>query len=174
MKKSEIEKIKNPDLSKIKEGDLIICIGKSWISKAIMFFTKGIFSHTAYASSAWGNFGVIEAQRNGVNFKIWEVWRRKWNYDFVVFREVEPLNSRQLKAETKKAFSVCGETKYDYFTFFRRAFGDRKERDISKEEKKKICSEFTGWLKNLPGWYDMTPQEQFDFLINSDSYRIIS
>jgi hypothetical protein len=148
----------------LKEGDILICRGKSWISRAIMKVTKGEWSHTALVASSWGSLGVIEAQRNGVNFKTWELWRKRWNYDYIVYRNILIDTDQDRKDLMKKAFSVVGETKYDYFTFFRRAFGNRKKRSEAKELKKFICSEFTAWIHSLKDWYDMTPSEQKDIL----------
>lgn len=148
----------------LKVGDVLVCRGKSWISKAIMKITKGDYSHTALYAETWGQGGVIEAQKNGVNFKLWEVWREKWGYDYIVYRCVKPFEEKELML---KAFSKSGETKYDFFTFFRRAFGNRKKRDEQTETDKMICSEFTAWVHNLPEAYDMTPSEQAKYFESS-------
>jgi len=153
-----------------KPGDILICQGSSWISRAIMKITGGVWSHTALYTEVWNRPGVIEAQKNGVNFKLWDVWRNKWNYSFIVFRHNAEFDSKELMI---KAFEQCGETKYDFFTFFRRAFGDRKKRSSVKENKKFICSEFTAYMFGIPNGYDQTPQEQFDYLVNSNQWSLI-
>lgn len=154
----------------LKNGDILICKGKSWISRMIMKFTKGTWSHSALYATVWGASGVIEAQKNGVNHKLWGVWRWKWDYDYVVFRNIHEFNEKELML---KAFSKCGETKYDFKTFilripFRLFGGKNKER--KNEDRKMICSEFTSWVWNIEGWYQMTPQEQYDYLINSKNW----
>lgn len=158
-------------------GDILVCKGSSWISRAIMKITKGEWSHTALYAEAWGRKGIVEAQKNGVNFKLWETWLDKWGYEYVAFRRELPAQTNlQVHSHRMmvKAFEKCGETKYDFFTFFRRAFGDRKKRSAQKENKKFICSEFTAYIHNLPEGYDMTPQEQYDYLVNSTDWKQVS
>jgi hypothetical protein len=151
----------------LKVGDVLVCRGKSWVSKAIMKVTKGSYSHTALYAQTWNQSGVIEAQKNGVNFKLWDIWRKKWDYEFVVYRRSNSFDEKELML---KAFSKCGETKYDFFTFFRRAFGNRKKRNDEKENEKMICSEFTAWCHGLPEAYDMTPSEQADYFDKSKEW----
>lgn len=158
---------------KLKPGDVLICKGKSWISKAIMKVTGGVYSHTALFASAWGSRGVIEAQKNGVNFKLWKSWRDKWDYDYIVFRYNKEFDHSKLM---QKAFSKSGETRYDFFTFFLRIpyrliTGKNKEKD--NEDKKMICSEYTSWVWDIEGWYQMTPQEQYEYMVNSNDWDMV-
>ena len=146
---------------KLEVGDILICRGNSWISKAIMKVTKGSWSHAAIVAETWDKLGVIEAQSNGVNFKLWDVWTSKWGYTYEVFRFQNEFNKHDLMM---RAFAKCGETKYDWFTFFRRAFGNRKERSAHKENKRQICSEFVAYVWRIPEGYDITPEELFVFL----------
>jgi len=161
---------KNIDVSLLKPGDVLVCRGKSIISKLIMFFTRGEFSHTALFVSVWDQPGVIEAQKNGVNFKMWDVWKKKWNYDFVVFRYAGPFDDHALMM---RAFNECGETKYDFYTFFRRIFGERKSRGEAYENKKRICSEFTGFVWQMPHYFQMTPFSQYVFLKKSKRWVLM-
>lgn len=146
-------------------GDILICRGNSWISKGIMIVTRGTWSHTALYAETWNQAGVIEAQSNGVNFKLWDVWRRKWGYTYKVYRHRSTFDEKELMI---KAFSKCGETKYDFWKFIFRiprklVFGKWKDKG-EKEDDKMICSAFTGWVWNLPNWQSMTPDEQEDYL----------
>jgi len=151
-------------------GDILICRGRSWLSRMIMRITKGTWSHTALYSEVWGQKGIIEAQKNGVNFKLWEVWQHKWGYKFSAWRYNGPIDERAIML---RAFEKCGETKYDFWTFIRRAFGGRKARDKRREEKRMICSEFTAYVYRFPEGYDMTPQEQYDYLVDSPEWEQI-
>ena len=72
-----------------------------------------------------------------------------------------------------RAFEKCGETKYDWFTFFRRAFGNRKERSDSKENKRQICSEFVAYVWSIPEGYDITPTELHNYLTASRKWELI-
>jgi hypothetical protein len=162
-------------MENLKSGDILICRGHSWISKAIMAVTRGKWSHTATVAQIWGVIGVIEAQKNGVNFKLWQKWRNAWNYDFVAFRYKLPFNEKELMLY---AFSFTGETKYDWFTFFRRAFGKRKQRNEMKEESRSICSENTcrigkSFDKNMPNCHDITPTELYNYLKSNPNWEEI-
>lgn len=159
----------------LKVGDILICRGNSWISKAIMKVTRGTWSHTALYAETWGQPGVIEAQSNGVNFKLWDVWRGKWGYEYIVYRHKSSFDEKELML---KAFSKCGETKYDFWKFFFRiprklVFGKWVHKG-EKEDDKLICSAYTGWVWDLPGWEKMTPSEQDMYLSKNDSWLLIS
>jgi len=155
-------------MENLKSGDIVICRGHSWISKAIMTVTRGKWSHAAIVAQTWGELGVIEAQKNGVNFKIWQTWRNAWNYDYVVFRYTLPFDEKELML---RAFSVVGETKYDWFTFFRRAFGRRKQRNESKENKRFICSEYCAFVWDIPCRHDITPTELYNYLKSNPNWE---
>ena len=155
---------------KLASGDILVCKGKSWLSRAIMKITRGSWSHTALYTEVWGIPSIIEAQKNGVNHKLFKIWQDKWGYDYEVFRHTKDFNQKELMI---RAFSKCGETKYDFFTFLRRAFGYRKKRTSNKENEKMICSEYTAWVWNIENGYDMTPQEQYDYLKSSCNYKIV-
>lgn len=148
----------------LEAGDILICRGNSWISKAIMKVTKGNWSHACIVADTWSQQGVIEAQSNGVNFKLWDVWQAKWGYKYEAFRFNKEFDKHALML---RAFAKCGETKYDWFTFFRRAFGGRKERSESKENERQICSEFVAYVWDIPEGYDITPTELHKYLTHS-------
>lgn len=158
-------------MSNLKVGDILICRGNSWISKAIMKVTKGTWSHTALYAETWNQPGVIEAQSNGVNFKLWNIWKNKWGYTYKVYRHRFPFDEKELMI---KAFSKCGETKYDFRKFLLRIpiklFTGKWNDKGDKEDDKMICSAFTGWVWDLPNWQSMTPDEQDKYLDNSDSW----
>jgi hypothetical protein len=158
-------------MEKLKIGDILICRGSSWISKGIMLVTSGTWSHTALYAETWDQAGVIEAQKNGVNFKLWDVWRNKWGYTYKVFRNNSIVNEKELMI---KAFSKCGETKYDFWKFLVRIpiklFTGKWKNKGDKEDDKMICSAFTGWVWDLPNWQSMTPDEQEEYLSKSDNW----
>lgn len=77
-----------------------------------------------------------------------------------------------------KAFTVIGETKYDYFSFFIRKpwrLLTKKGLASKNEDKKMTCSEFTGWVWDLPliNGVPMTPQEQYEYLQDSEDWEQI-
>jgi hypothetical protein len=148
-------------------GDILICTRNSFVSKLIRSVTGGKWSHAAIVAETWGQIGVIEAQSNGVNFKLWDIWREKWGYTYTTFRFNADFNEKELML---KAFSKCGETKYDWFTFVGRLFGSRKNRGKAKEEKAFICSEYVAWVWGLKEIHDITPQELHDYLTESKHF----
>jgi len=102
-------------------------------------------------------------------------------YSEILYKSPSPITSSFRTTETFdkkalmiKAFAKCGETKYDWFTFFRRAFGSRKQRSESNETKRFICSEFVAYVWNIPDGYDITPEELYLYLTkNTDKWTKI-
>jgi len=156
----------------LKTGDILICKGKSWISRAIMRVTKGTWSHSAIVVECWGEPCIAEAQRRGVNLKDFKTWVDSWGYEYEVFRYKGDFSPKQISV---KALAKCGETKYDLKTFFLRIpfrllfKKHRVKRSQQKQNEKFICSEFTSYVWNIKikGTHEITPQEQFDYLSNS-------
>lgn len=158
-------------MSNLKTGDILICRGNSIISKMIMKVTKGKWSHTCLYGEVWNQPGILEAQSNGVNFKLWDTWINKWGYTYKVYRHRSTFDEKQLMI---KAFSKCGETKYDFWKFLIRIpiklitgkWNDKGD----KEDDKLICSAFTGWVWDLLNWQSMTPDDQDKYLDDNDSW----
>lgn len=160
---------------KLEVGDVLVCRGKSTLSKLIMKVTNGIWSHSALYTEVWGKPSIIEAQQNGVNFKLFDVWLNKYGYEYEVFRYNKEFDKKEL---TNRAFSKCGETKYDFFTFFvkipfRLLIGKEKYKKDKPRDKKQICSEFTSWVWKLPT-KEITPQEQHEYFTNSTDWDKIT
>jgi len=163
------------EVSKLKTGDILICTGRSFISKTIMTVTKSSFSHSALYVPSWGQHGVIDSQKDGTNWRPWEPWREKYNYEYIVFRYQHSFDEKELAI---KAFSKAGTTGYDFTQFiFRQPWtlltGSWKNRG-DKEGKRMICSEYTSWVWDLPEWYKLTPQKQYEYLSKSKSFKQIN
>lgn len=160
----------------LQPGDILICRADRIISKLIMKATHSHWSHTALYVELWGQPSIIEAQSKGIFPKLYEDWKTKWNYEYIVFRKKE-IDQKEIQL---KAFSKCGgKTAYDFESFIIRQpikliTGKWRDRGEETEGRKMICSEFTGWVYNLPKWYSMTPQEQYEYLSNSPQYEEIS
>jgi len=151
----------------MKHGDILICRRKSFLSRLIRKVTKSEWSHTAMALDIWGQTCIIEMQSKGIELIPIDDWRDKWGYEFIVFRSETEPNTKELG---KKALSVVGKKiKYDYFTFifripYKLITKKYKYKGEEIETKRMICSQLTGWLRDLPNWHKMTPESQFDYL----------
>lgn len=159
-------------MDNLKVGDILICRGTRIISKMIMKATRSQWSHSALYVEIWGQPSIIEAQKNGVNAKPFKVWVDKWDYEYTIFRHRSEFNEKELSL---RAFEKSGETGYDFISFiirhpWRLLGGKFKYRGEDKESKRMICSEYTSWVWNLPNWYSMTPQDQYEYLSNSPDW----
>lgn len=159
-------------IMELRSGDILICKGTSLISRLIMRFS-GDWSHSAIYAESWGAPGVIEAQRRGIHFKLWSYWVDRYAYDFVVFRYNKPFNERDIML---KSFSKCASTKYDFFNLIIRMpikLITGKSYRSKNENKKMVCSEFVGWVWNMEMYHQMTPTEQYQYLMDSEDFDLI-
>jgi hypothetical protein len=151
----------------MKHGDILICRRKSFLSRLIRKVTKSEWSHTAMILEVWGKIYILEMQRKGVELISYDEWVDKWGYEYVIFRNTKIFNEKDLGV---KALSIVGrKVKYDYFTFIFRIpykLVTKKYRYMGEEieTKRMICSQLTGWLRDLPNWHKMTPESQFEYL----------
>jgi hypothetical protein len=146
----------------LKNGDILICRADRLIPRIIKLVTKSKWNHTAIYAEVWDTPGVIEAQMDGINWKPWDAWVEKYNYDFIVYRKDQIHNRKNI---LRRAFTKCGHTGYDFVAFILRhpwqlITGKWKSRGDNKEDDRMICSEFSGWVYNMPDWYKMTPDMQ--------------
>ena len=159
-------------MKNLRVGDILVCKGHGLISSVIMKATSSEWSHSALYVECWDQPSIIEAQKNGINAKLFTEWEKNWGYEYVVFRHRSEFDKKKLSI---RAFSKAGETAYDFFSFIIRQpwkiiTGNFKYKGEEKESKRMICSEYTGWVWNLPNWYSMTPDDQYKYLSTSDSW----
>lgn len=89
--------MRNIDKNKLKANDVLLCVGESELSKAILKATNGKFSHTAQIIEL--NFEgkkeifVFDAQKGGCIARPFDNWIREFGYDFKVFRNPEERNN---------------------------------------------------------------------------------
>ena len=159
-------------VEQLQTGDILICTGKSFISKTIMKATKSTFSHSALYIPSWEQHGVIDSQKDGTNWRPWNEWRGEYEYNYIVFRPIFDFNEKEIAI---KAFSKAGNTGYDFISFiFRQPWklitGSWRNRG-NKEKDKMICSEYTSWVWDLPNWWKLTPQDQYEYLSKSEKFK---
>jgi hypothetical protein len=160
---------------KLQDGDILICKADRFIPILIKKFTKSEWNHSAIYVESWGMPGVIEAQTDGINWKPWDAWVKEYNYEYIAYRKKTFMDQRENIA--RKAFSKCGHTGYDFFSFILRhpwqlITGKWKNRG-KEEEKTMICSEFVGWVYNMTGWWKMTPDIQKKYMDKATRFNRI-
>lgn len=146
-------------------GDILHCRGKSWLSKAIRWFTKGWCNHTAVVIECWGQPYIVDAQKNGINPKPLEAWLREYNYEIEIARpNVGPKDPR---AYSIRAFIKVGLTGYDYNSLiFRHPWAiitGRWAKDQDPNQDKMVCSEYVAWLEQIEKPYRITPKKLRDY-----------
>lgn len=158
----------------LKHGDILVCRRNSFLSRLIRRFTKSEWSHTALFIEVWGKPCIIEMQSKGVELIPLEDWKEKWSYEFIAFRSRDSFDYKEM---AKKALSVVGrKVKYDYFTFifripYKLATSKYRYKGEEIETRRMICSQLTGWIRNLPDWHRMTPETQYRYL--RDNWKLV-
>ena len=153
---------------KLKNGDILICSSNRLIPTIIKKATKSKWNHSAMFLTWRGIPGIIEAQEKGIYWIPFEEWKKKYNYEFVAYRNIS-LSQIEIDAIIKKAISKCGHTGYDFISFLIRQplkllTGKWKYKGEYKEMKFMICSEFVAWCYDMPNWWKMTPDDNKNYL----------
>lgn len=159
--------------SNYKTGDVFLCTGKSFLSRAIMRVTKSKRSHVALFIEIWGQPYVIDAQKNGVNPKPLKEWQEEYDYNFDVLRPpVEMVQDE--KQFSIRAFSKVGLTAYDFMSLIirhpLRALGNRwKEK---RPYDRMTCSEYVVWVFGAERAYRMHPGEVEEWCLQNNFTKI--
>lgn len=149
----------------LQTGDILHCHGKTWVSKAIRWFTKSWVNHTAVVVEVWGHTYIVDAQKNGVNPKPLEAWLKEYNYEIIVARpKTGPKDPRTFSI---RAFMKVGLTGYDYNSLiFRHPWAiitKKWARDKDTNDKRMVCSEYVAWLYQVEKPYRITPKKLYDY-----------
>lgn len=155
-------------LETLKVGDILHCSGNRVLSKLIKKFTKSKFSHTALFIEIWGQPYIIDAQKDGVNVRPFEEWKKEYNYNFIVHRPVNPIDEKEFSI---RALSKVGHTAYDIEGLvFKHPWqiltGTWKEKGDKSEQM--FCSEFVAWVYNVETSYRMSPQDVYEWCKEND------
>lgn len=162
---------------KLRNGDILICTANRFIPNIIKKVTKSKYNHTAIFMNVWGKDGVIEAQEDGINWKPFDVWEKKYEYKYLVYRK--KVNSvLELEIIANKAFEKAGHVGYDFLSFVIRQpwkllTGKWKYRGDYKEMKYMICSEFVAWVFGMAEWWKMTPDDNKKYMDKSNNYYLV-
>jgi len=156
-------------ISELRTGDILHCSSDGFIGKAIKWFTKSEFSHTAVVVECWGQIYVVDAQKDGVNPRPLDAWLEKYQYDIIVARK--NTGPRDPKAFSIRAFTKVGHTGYDFASLiFRHPWaiitGQWMKSDKSKHRM--VCSEFVAWLFNIEFSFRITPKVMHTYTLEHD------
>jgi hypothetical protein len=149
----------------LKPGDILFCTGYSFLSKAIMRTTKSKFSHVALYMEVWGIPFVIDAQKDGIQFRMFDQWCDHYGYDIRAFRSQEPINEKELSL---RAATKAGFTAYDFPSLLLRhpiQMLTGKWQDKKNTEKIMTCSEFVSWVYAIHRSYRMSPQDLYEWCL---------
>ena len=141
----------------------------------IKLVTGSKYNHAALFFNVWGKQGILEAQTDGINWKPFDAWEEKYNYNYIVYRH-HLINEQELAF---KAFQKCGVTAYDFESFIIRqplkiVSGIWKSKGEEEEEDKMICSEFCAWAYGLKEWEKMTPKDLKKALDESPFFKRVN
>ena len=149
----------------LKTGDILHCSGKRLIPKLIKAFTRSQFSHSALFVECWGQPYIIDAQKDGVNLRPFEEWKKTYGYDYIVHRQISDYNEKEIAI---KALSKVGHTAYDFEGLIVKqpiellTGGWKKKQD---EGQRMYCSEFVAWVWNAQENFRMSPKDLYEWCL---------
>lgn len=155
-------------MENLQTGDVLHCTGKRWISRAIRWWTKSEYSHTAMYLEVWGQPYVVDAQKDGFNLRPYHKWIEKYDYDYKVTRNPAAQDKKFREELAKRALSKVGVTAYDFESLiFRQPYKiiTGKWKQKRKEEDRMYCSEAISWVHGVKESYKMSPQDFYEYCI---------
>jgi len=120
--------------------------------------TDSIYSHTTNFIWIDGKLYVIEAQSEGVIMLPFETWQRKYNYEFVVYRNPNCLEEKRFRMNAMQYLGV----KYDKKGLAVGLIASfLKRKDMSEKYRNNgmfWCSELTAKLHQILNAEDFSPK----------------
>lgn len=150
--------MKTIDISLIKTGDVGLCIGKSLISKTIQKATDSIYSHTTQFVWVDGTLFVIEAQAEGVVMCTFDQWQRKYNYEFVVYRNPNCIPAERWRRNAMQYLGVKYDKKGLAIGLFASVLKRTNMADKYRNNGAFWCSELTAKLQQIECPEDYSPK----------------
>jgi len=139
-----METIESKDL---KTGYILHCRRNTILSRLIRWFTRSTFAnHSAIVIECWGQLYVVDAQKDGVNPRPLEAWRKEFGYEVIVASPI--VGPKDLNAMSIRAFTKVGNTGYDFKSLiFKYPWWTLtgKWKEELDPEAKMFCSEFVAW-----------------------------
>jgi hypothetical protein len=154
-------------------GDILICSGKSTLSKTIMNATKSNFSHTAQIIILNGIPYVFDAQKNGVCLRTIGYWKHTYQYEIITFRPTRLIENYEqfmlgfAGVPYDKKGLIVGLFKSLLINLFKR----KDMNDKFRNNGLFWCSELTmkPYVENPE---DYTPQKVFDYCVQQNFEKI--
>jgi hypothetical protein len=155
---------------KLNNFDVLHCRGKHVLAKAIMFLTKGKFSHTAFFIRIKGLPFIVDAQKDGFNIRSLDQWLLKYNYYFEVTRK-DGLSVATKKEMERKTFEKVGMTAYDFESLLwrmpRKIITGKWKDKGEKEDDRMVCSEGAAYVYGYEDPEKLSPQAFYDLCMKS-------
>ena len=159
----------------LKKNDILVCVGRSALSKAILKATDGQYSHTAQVIELNGELFIFDAQEGGCMPRTIKQWEYDFDYDYVVFRHIQEYRDLSMW------FMQFSGVKYDkkglavglFKSLVKNIF---RTNDTMKEKYRNNglfwCSELTmkPYVKNPE---QFSPQDVYEWLIDNANFEII-
>ena len=162
----------NPTL--LKTGDILHCTGHRLISKLIKYFTKSKFSHSAMFIEIWGQPYIIDAQKDGVNVRPFDVWKEKYDYTFKVYRSTKEIDHRTLAL---RALTKVGNTGYDFESLLIKhpiTLITNTSWKLGKDEYNRMtCSEYVAWVYGVERSYRISPEDLYNWCVINGFYEVV-
>jgi hypothetical protein len=149
----------------LKPGDILFCSSDRFLGKAIKWATDSEFSHVALYVEVWGVPFVIDAQKDGIQFRMYDQWQNEYGYKVRAFRAPYAIDP---KAISLRAATKAGFTAYDFPSLLLRhpiALLSGKWQERNDSEDMMTCSEFVAWVYAIQRSYRMSPQDLFDWVL---------
>lgn len=156
----------------MKTGDILFCTSDKLLGRLIRKFTKSEFSHVALYVEVWGVSFVIDAQKDGIQFRMYSEWVDKYNYKVKVFRSDKDIDSKKLSL---RAATKAGFTGYDFESLilrqpFKLITGKWNEKKNFEEVM--TCSEFVAWVYSIHKSYRMSPEDLYKWCLKNNFSEI--
>lgn len=149
-------------------GDVLHCIGKGFLAKAIRWFTRSKYNHTALVVECWGETYIVDAQKNGVNPKPLEAWLKEYEYEILVARPPE-MTDLEAKTFSIRAFQKVGLTGYDFQLLLIKhpwsIITGKWKKNMRDPKDKMVCSEYVGWVYRMLQAVRLTPQDLYEYTL---------
>lgn len=161
----------------LQNGDILHCRSKGVLGKAIRLVSRGEFNHSAIVIKIGRQVFVADSQNNGTNLKTIEVWKKEYNYSYVIHRYIH-ANKDWGANFRNRALSKTGVTGYDFASLILwqpillltgKWFGKKGE----KADKRQYCSEYVAWCHEVPNPWEMSPKKLFEWFEGSENYKNI-
>jgi hypothetical protein len=161
-----------------KDGDILICRGKSELSEAIMLATRSNWSHTAQVMYINGILCVVDAQKEGFFPRRFDMWDLEFRYDFEVYRSKTLFDINDYHEIIAEMLGANYSYKHLAIGFWRKLILGKEVKKKFGNDNKYVCGEATmTFLKrlgfNVANPENYTPNDVRDWCI-ANGFELIT